>query len=98
VLATGNRAVIECDGSLRTTLNDVPVSVAQRISWKKATDDTEPMAGALVEGDAGRVSAMLAKIAAMPGPLLLTQSASTEQLERDPDGYCLNWLLEEVST
>jgi RHH-type proline utilization regulon transcriptional repressor/proline dehydrogenase/delta 1-pyrroline-5-carboxylate dehydrogenase len=41
---------------------------------------------------------MLAKIAAMPGPLLLTQSASTEQLERDPDAYCLNWLLEEVST
>ncbi len=98
VLATGNRAVIECDGSLRTTLNDVPVSVAQRISWKKATDDTEPMAGALVEGDADRVSAMLAKIAAMPGPLLLTQSASTEKLEHDPDAYCLNWLLEEVST
>jgi RHH-type proline utilization regulon transcriptional repressor/proline dehydrogenase/delta 1-pyrroline-5-carboxylate dehydrogenase len=56
------------------------------------------MAGALIEGDADRVSATLAKVAAMPGPLLLTQSASTEQLERDPDAYCLNWLLEEVST
>jgi RHH-type proline utilization regulon transcriptional repressor/proline dehydrogenase/delta 1-pyrroline-5-carboxylate dehydrogenase len=56
------------------------------------------MSGALIEGDAGQVSAMLQKIAAMPGPLLLTQSASTQELATDPEAYCLNWLLEEVST
>ncbi|MEK1893477.1 MAG: trifunctional transcriptional regulator/proline dehydrogenase/L-glutamate gamma-semialdehyde dehydrogenase [Rhizobium sp.] len=98
VLATGNSAIIDADESLRATLNRVPVSVARRISWKETSTDAEPMAGALIEGDADRVSATLAKVAAMPGPLLLTQSASTEQLERDPDAYCLNWLLEEVST
>ncbi|EJL58563.1 delta-1-pyrroline-5-carboxylate dehydrogenase [Rhizobium sp. CF122] len=97
-LATGNSAVIDGDDSLRSTLNGVPVSVAQRISWQEASAHPNPMAGALIEGDAERVSAMLAKLAAMPGPLLLTQSAPTEQLERDPDAYCLNWLLEEVST
>ncbi|CDM63151.1 trifunctional transcriptional regulator/proline dehydrogenase/L-glutamate gamma-semialdehyde dehydrogenase (plasmid) [Rhizobium sp. T136] len=98
VLATGNSAIIDADESLRSMLKRVPVSVARRISWKETSADAEPMAGALIEGDADRVSAMLAKIAAMPGALLLTQSASTEQLERDPDAYCLNWLLEEVST
>ncbi|MBZ9791022.1 trifunctional transcriptional regulator/proline dehydrogenase/L-glutamate gamma-semialdehyde dehydrogenase [Rhizobium sp. 3T7] len=97
-LATGNSAVIDGDDSLRSTLNGVPVSVAQRVSWQEASAHPNPMAGALIEGDAERVSAMLAKLAAMPGPLLLTQSAPTEQLERDPDAYCLNWLLEEVST
>ena len=36
-----------------------------------------------------------------PGPdnlFVLVQAASTEELKRDPDAYCLNWLLEEVST
>lgn len=34
----------------------------------------------------------------LPGPLVLTQAASTEELANNPDAYCLNWLLEEVST
>jgi len=33
-----------------------------------------------------------------PGPLVLVQAASGEELARNPDAYCLNWLLEEVST
>ncbi|WP_051320991.1 trifunctional transcriptional regulator/proline dehydrogenase/L-glutamate gamma-semialdehyde dehydrogenase [Rhizobium mesoamericanum] len=98
VLATGNSAVIDGEDSLRSTLNGVPASVAQRISWKAASVHTEPKAGALIEGDADRILAMLAKVAAMPGPLLLTQCASSEELETNPDAYCLNWLLEEVST
>ncbi|MBW9113631.1 trifunctional transcriptional regulator/proline dehydrogenase/L-glutamate gamma-semialdehyde dehydrogenase [Rhizobium cauense] len=98
VLATGNRAAIEGDDSLRKKLSGLPTSVAQRISWLDQSPGTEPMAGALIEGEGDRVSAILEKIAAMPGPLLLTQSASTAELERNPDAYCLNWLLEEVST
>ncbi len=98
VLATGNTAVIDCDASLQSSLQGIPASVAQRISWANALAQPEPMSGALIEGDAGQVSAMLQKIAAMPGPLLLTQSASTQELATDPDAYCLNWLLEEVST
>ncbi len=97
VLATGNRAVIECDNSLRTMLNGLPASVAARISWESSMA-AEPMAGALIEGDVEYVTEMLGKIAALPGPLLLTQSATTAELESDADAYCLNWLLEEVST
>ncbi|CCM78854.1 trifunctional transcriptional regulator/proline dehydrogenase/L-glutamate gamma-semialdehyde dehydrogenase [Rhizobium mesoamericanum] len=96
VLATGNSAVIDGEDSLRSMLKGVPASVAQRISWQAAS--TAPKAGALIEGNADRVLAMLAKVAALPGPLLLTQCASSEELEANPDAYCLNWLLEEVST
>ncbi|KQV65305.1 trifunctional transcriptional regulator/proline dehydrogenase/L-glutamate gamma-semialdehyde dehydrogenase [Rhizobium sp. Root1220] len=98
VLATGNSAVIDCDDGLRSSLSGIPASVAQRISWASASAPTESMSGALIEGNADRVSAMLVKIAEMSGPLLLAQSASTEELMRDPEAYCLNWLLEEVST
>jgi RHH-type proline utilization regulon transcriptional repressor/proline dehydrogenase/delta 1-pyrroline-5-carboxylate dehydrogenase len=96
VLATGNNAVIDCDDSLRSSLDGIPGSVAQRISF--GPGDSLSMSGALLEGDRERVSMMLQKVAAMPGPLLLTQSASTRELETDPEAYCLNWLLEEVST
>jgi RHH-type proline utilization regulon transcriptional repressor/proline dehydrogenase/delta 1-pyrroline-5-carboxylate dehydrogenase len=42
--------------------------------------------------------AVVKEIAAMHGPLLLTQAASTRELEQNPEAYCLNWLLEEIST
>ncbi|RDJ05839.1 bifunctional proline dehydrogenase/L-glutamate gamma-semialdehyde dehydrogenase [Rhizobium grahamii] len=98
VLATGNSAVIECDDSLRSTFKGLPASVGSRIDWKETTTINEPMAGALIEGEDDRVLVMLSKIAAMPGPLLLTQSATPAQVRHDVDAYCLNWLLEEVST
>ncbi len=98
VLATGNAAVIDCDGSLRDRLRDLPASVSQRISWKSEPATGVVLSGALIEGDADRISGKIAEIAVMPGPLLLTQAASTEELARDPEAYCLNWLLEEVST
>lgn len=98
VLATGNSAVIDCGDGLRSSLNGIPPSVAQRIAFRDAAGDGTPMSGALIEGDPDRVLAMLQKVAAMPGPLLLVQSASTLELEQDPEAYCLNWLLEEVST
>jgi RHH-type proline utilization regulon transcriptional repressor/proline dehydrogenase/delta 1-pyrroline-5-carboxylate dehydrogenase len=98
VLATGNSALIDCDDGLRSSLDGIPASVAQRVAFGSGVGGGLLMSGALIEGDANRVSAMLKKVAAMPGPLLLTQSASTLELENDPDAYCLNWLLEEVST
>jgi RHH-type proline utilization regulon transcriptional repressor/proline dehydrogenase/delta 1-pyrroline-5-carboxylate dehydrogenase len=38
------------------------------------------------------------RIADLPGPLVLTQAASSEALRDNPEAYCLAWLLEEVST
>jgi RHH-type proline utilization regulon transcriptional repressor/proline dehydrogenase/delta 1-pyrroline-5-carboxylate dehydrogenase len=38
------------------------------------------------------------RIAALPGPLVLTQAAATAEIRAGAEAYCLNWLLEEVST
>ncbi len=63
-------------------------------SWRMGM----PYAGLLIEDEADRVRAANKKIAALPGPLVIAQAASSVELERNSDAYCLNWLLEEVST
>jgi RHH-type proline utilization regulon transcriptional repressor/proline dehydrogenase/delta 1-pyrroline-5-carboxylate dehydrogenase len=98
VLATGNKAFIECDDGLRASLKELPASVAQRISFGNGKSAGETLSAALIEGDHERIAAVVKGIAEMSGPLLLTQAASTAELERNPEAYCLNWLLEEVST
>ena len=36
--------------------------------------------------------------AALPGPLVLVQAATAQEIAgRGPEAYCLSWLLEEVS-
>ncbi|MFC4626256.1 trifunctional transcriptional regulator/proline dehydrogenase/L-glutamate gamma-semialdehyde dehydrogenase [Daeguia caeni] len=98
VLATGNTAIIDEESGLRTVLKDLPASVAARVVWSKDWQADVPFAGALIEGDADRIIAVNRKIAALPGPLVLIQAASSAELAQNPDAYCLNWLLEEVST
>ncbi len=97
-LATGNTAAIDAASGLQDALKDIPASVAARISWSKDWAKDAPFAGALVEGDAARIVEVNRKIAELPGPLVLTQAASSEELAARDDAYCLNWLLEEVST
>jgi len=97
VLATGNTAVIDLGVGLKTSLNDLPASVASRICWSTDWSSDGPYAGALIEGEGELVRAVNQRIAQLPGPLVLTQSATTEQLHQ-ADAYCLSWLLEEVST
>ena len=79
-------------------MKDLPASVAARIAWTRDWQADAPFAGALVEGDAARTMEVARRIAALPGPLVLMQSATTAELQSDPEAYCLNWLLEEVST
>jgi len=90
--------VIDNAAALKPVLADLPASVAARLTWTADWAKDGPFAGALVEGDAEAVRAVNRKIAALPGPLVLVQAATTEELLSDPDAYCLNWLLEEVST
>lgn len=97
-LATGNEIAINEVASLKSVLADLPTSVAARLSWTSDWEKAGPFAGALVEGNAETVLAANRRIAALPGPLVLTQAATTEELATDPEAYCLNWLLEEVST
>jgi len=97
-LATGNQVAIDAAGGLQGALQGVPDNVAARISWTSDWQADGPFSGALIEGDSEFIGEVNRRIAQLPGPLVLVQAASTEELERDPDAYCLNWLLEEVST
>ena len=94
-LATGNHAVVGTAHDLRAQLGDLPAAVAERLAW---ADTGEACAGALIEGEGEKVLDALRRIAARPGPLLLAQSAGTEELLARPQALCLDWLVEEVST
>ncbi len=97
-LATGNTAAIDRATGLDGALPDLPERVAARLTWSAAWEADGPFAGALVEGDADRITAVATRIASCPGPLVPVQAASTQALQSDPDAYCMDWLVEEVST
>lgn len=98
VLATGNQAVIDQASGLQDHLATLPASIAARIAWSADWAVDGPYAGALVEGEAEQVRAATQRIAALPGPLVLVQAASAQDIRDRVDAYCLNWLVEEVST
>ncbi len=97
-LATGNAVVIDAASGLQDELRNLPAQVANRISWTKDWAADGPFSGALIEGDSGRVQQAIKAISALPGPLVLTQAASSGEIAASADAYCLNWLLEEVTT
>jgi RHH-type proline utilization regulon transcriptional repressor/proline dehydrogenase/delta 1-pyrroline-5-carboxylate dehydrogenase len=94
-LAAGNAVVIDTASGLSESLAGLPASVASRVTWSGNWEVDGPFAGALVEGDAARVRAVNQRIARLGGPLVLVQAAATGA---DEEPYCLNWLVEEVST
>ncbi len=96
VLATGNDAVIQADRPLREVLSGAPAQLLERIEWIDALHHVDLCAGALIEGDAARVLGLQQDIAGLDGPILLTQSTDGQAAAGNP--YCLDWLLEEVST
>ncbi|MCL6654122.1 trifunctional transcriptional regulator/proline dehydrogenase/L-glutamate gamma-semialdehyde dehydrogenase [Agrobacterium rubi] len=96
-LATGNTVAIDRETGLETELSGLPSSVSTHITWSDDWAKSGPYAGALVEGDADRVRQINARIAELPGPLVLVQAATTEALQGTEQPYTLNWLLEEVS-
>ncbi|MDB5552495.1 MAG: putA [Rhizobium sp.] len=96
-LSTGNRVTIDKASGLEASLSGVPQSVASRVTWASDWTAASPFAGALIEGDGERVRTINQAIAALPGPLVLVQSASTADI-LGGEPYSLNWLLEEVST
>jgi RHH-type proline utilization regulon transcriptional repressor/proline dehydrogenase/delta 1-pyrroline-5-carboxylate dehydrogenase len=98
VLATGNNAVIDAASGLGDRLAELPAAVASRIAWTKEWKADGPYSGALIEGEGERIIAASRRIAELPGPLVLTQAASSAEIAGNPEAYCLNWLLEEVST
>ncbi|WP_374333383.1 trifunctional transcriptional regulator/proline dehydrogenase/L-glutamate gamma-semialdehyde dehydrogenase [Aestuariivirga sp.] len=95
-LAAGNEVVVDKASGL--ALAGLPASVAARVTWSGEWDKDGPFSGALVEGDAARVREVNQRIAKLGGPLVLVQAATPEAVATDPQAYCLNWLVEEVST
>jgi RHH-type proline utilization regulon transcriptional repressor/proline dehydrogenase/delta 1-pyrroline-5-carboxylate dehydrogenase len=91
LLATGNDAVIPATPEWQRKLAGVPAAVAERLSWAADWTAAGPFAGALVEGDAEAVGDVLARLAALPGPIVSVQVTTCEAMP-------LHWLLEEVST
>ncbi len=97
-LATGNTAVVDISNSvLANLLHALPSSVAARLQRTKDWKADAPFAGALIEGEGEFLTETLQRLAALPGPLVLAQAAASNAMAK-PDAYCLNWLLEEVST
>ncbi len=96
VLATGNDAVILAERPLRETLAGAPAPVLARIEWIDDIKTADPCAGALIEGERDRILLAQQLIAGLDGPILLAQAAAERGEDRVP--YCLDWLLEEVST
>ncbi|KQN12159.1 trifunctional transcriptional regulator/proline dehydrogenase/L-glutamate gamma-semialdehyde dehydrogenase [Sphingomonas sp. Leaf28] len=86
-LSTGNAIVV---GAAAALTIDLPEAVADRVRWVEDWAAAGPYSGALIEGDAARVAAANQAIAALPGPIVLTQAGAA--------GYRLDWLVEEVST
>jgi RHH-type proline utilization regulon transcriptional repressor/proline dehydrogenase/delta 1-pyrroline-5-carboxylate dehydrogenase len=98
VLVTGNDVVIDAASKLQGAVADLPPIVSARVSWTSNWEADGPFSGALIEGDAVSVRYANLQIASLSGPLVVVQSATTEALIRDPEAYCLDRLLEEVST
>lgn len=98
ILATGNTAVIDVrDPLIAGFMAQLPASVAARVRGCTNWADQLPLAGALLEAEGAELVAMQQALAQLDGPLILTQAAASTAMQQ-PDAYCLNWLLEEVST
>ncbi|HBF29044.1 trifunctional transcriptional regulator/proline dehydrogenase/L-glutamate gamma-semialdehyde dehydrogenase [Rhizobium sp.] len=98
VLATGNSALVERASGFETLLAKAPDSVKARVRYANQADWAgQELAGALLEGEGEALIALNKTIAALPGPLLLVQAASSADLGGEHNPYCLNWLVEEVS-
>ncbi|MBU0774165.1 MAG: L-glutamate gamma-semialdehyde dehydrogenase, partial [Alphaproteobacteria bacterium] len=83
ILATGNDALVQG----MALPPGLPADVAARFAKPADT----PVAAVLVDGEPDIVSAMVQAVADWPGRIVPVHAPG-------PDGYCLDWLMEEVST
>jgi RHH-type transcriptional regulator, proline utilization regulon repressor / proline dehydrogenase / delta 1-pyrroline-5-carboxylate dehydrogenase len=91
-LATGNDVIIEGELAAGRLLGNLPSRVQARIR----SGHDSPSA-ALVEAGPDELGAILRDLAARRGALIPVQAATSAQIYM-VDTYCLDWLVEEVST
>ena len=84
ILATGNCGLVQG--------MPIPAGLPASVAAHFTADTDSPIAAALVEGGADRIAATVRAVAAMPGRIISVHA------ELPGGGYCLDWLLEEVST
>ncbi len=96
VLATGNQALVLEREDLRQALSSLPADLATRITWTDTVPDTPPDA-ALIEGEPGRVRMLTIALAALDGPLVPVQSASSVAVAGAEPAYRLDQLLHETA-
>ena len=96
--ATGNIAVIDAVCKLQQSLSDLPKQLIRNVEWSENLNADGPYAGALIEGDENNILEKQKIIAALSGPIILTQAATSEELASGELPYNLGYLSEEVST
>ncbi|SMH36945.1 trifunctional transcriptional regulator/proline dehydrogenase/L-glutamate gamma-semialdehyde dehydrogenase [Azospirillum agricola] len=97
VFATGNDALVDAPAHLVGRLGSLPADLAARVRVAPDWLSGGALAGALVEGDAERLTAINRRIAELPGPLVLTQGLSSEGLTSGREAIEIAWLLNERS-
>ncbi len=96
--ATGNIAVIDAACKLQNSLSDLPKQLIRNVEWSENLNADGPYAGALIEGNENNILEKQKIIAALSGPIILTQAATSEELASAELPYNLGYLSEEVST
>jgi len=91
-LATGNDVIVDGELAAGRLLGNLPPRVRARI---RAAQDV--VSAALVEAGPEALGAILKDLAARPGPIIPVQAAASAHM-RTAGAYCLDWLVEEVST
>jgi RHH-type transcriptional regulator, proline utilization regulon repressor / proline dehydrogenase / delta 1-pyrroline-5-carboxylate dehydrogenase len=93
ILATGNTALVDRRHPSLAALTGLPPDLARHVvvaaDWLSVPD----IGGVLFEGDGDALMNLNAEVAARPGAILTVQNLPVGET-----GYCLDWLLEEVST
>ncbi len=97
-LATGNEMLIDPAKCVEGALRELPDAIAARIKVDSDWSAAGPLAAALIEGNEDRLRELNQRISELEGPLLLTQGATPEALKSGAQDYCLDWLVEEIST
>ena len=99
-LATGNKVFVvpPADGSdLAAQIARFPVAVRADIDLTADWAHAGPFAAVLFEGDGDALSALAARVAALPGPIVPVHGIARDALDNGADDYPLEMLVEERS-
>jgi len=92
VLATGNRAVVDCPADVRAVLNGLPDELKSAICVFDAAESVEAI---LFEGDPDQLSIVAQCDAEQPGAIRPIHSVTSQLFRAGSEDYCLDRLVKE---